>query len=84
MKRYLLDSGIASDFINARGTVRAGVMDAARAGWRASGTALQVQKFTIHGPAFDRRSSGFECTTTGQVKNLFIDRHSTISKAYVG
>ena len=34
MKRYLLDSGIASDFVNARGTVRARVMDAARAGQR--------------------------------------------------
>ena len=34
MKRYLLDSGVASDFVNARGTVRARVMEAARAGQR--------------------------------------------------
>jgi tRNA(fMet)-specific endonuclease VapC len=34
MKRYLLDSGIASDFVNARGPVRARVVAAARAGHR--------------------------------------------------
>ena len=34
MKRYLLDSGIASDFVNARGSVRSRVMEAARAGNR--------------------------------------------------
>lgn len=34
MKRYLLDSGIASDFVNARGPVRSHVMEAARAGNR--------------------------------------------------
>ena len=34
MTRYLLDSGIASDFVNARGRVRARVMEAARAGHR--------------------------------------------------
>lgn len=32
MKRYLLDSGIASDFINARGRVRGRVMEAVRSG----------------------------------------------------
>ena len=34
MRRYLLDSGTASDFVNARGTVRERVMDATRAGHR--------------------------------------------------
>ena len=34
MKRYVLDSGIASDFVNARGPVRRHVMEAARAGNR--------------------------------------------------
>jgi len=34
MKRYLLDSGIASDFVNARGPVRRHVIAAARSGHR--------------------------------------------------
>ena len=34
MKRYLLDSGVASDFVNARGRVRSRVMESARAGNR--------------------------------------------------
>ncbi len=34
MKRYLLDSGVASDFVNARGQVRSRVMESARAGNR--------------------------------------------------
>ena len=34
MKRELLASGTASDFVNARGTIRAQVMDIARAGHR--------------------------------------------------